>query len=65
MKMKAAGVKVGMEVRMPCEPDRWQRVTEVRRIADDCYRIACGPIGHNGEDPLEVREAGVVYETDQ
>lgn len=50
----------GDQVRMPCNPDRWETVTRVRDLSTDgyaCFQIDCGEWGHGGELPIEIRKA--------
>lgn len=49
----------GDQVRMPCDPAKWQTVEKVRdlsTVGHTCFVIDCaGGVGHGGEMPLEIR----------
>ncbi len=54
-----AALKPGDEVRMPCAPDKWERVTKVKDLSRGdfvCFSIDVeGGRGHGGEIPLGIR----------
>ena len=58
-----ASLQPGDQVCMPCSPDRWETVRNIRDLSDGDYVWfsidMVGGVGHGGEIPLKIRRTNL------